>query len=353
MKGPCQRSWELEQRVVDLMRGLLNAMMRQAGKVERFKRSLDPLDALHAKYDSASEPVVPDDGWGHLQIDATSLFLLQLAQLTRSGLTLIHNRHEAAFVQNLVYYVSRAYRVPDYGIWERGDKGNHGLPERNASSIGMAKAALEALDGIDLYGEHGDGSTQVLIPMAPSCVCDGPPGPAAKGIRQQGSRQRLPLGDRLSGLAVEDPGLIERTSARIRRELGGAYGYKRFRRDGHQTVVEDISRLHYERDELAKFEGIESEWPLFLAYELMTACCEQRWDDARQWQAAPGGAPGGPRWAAPLPELYLVPEELLALERRNPGSQRRVANENVPLLWTQSLAWLGEMLLEGLIEAGS
>ena len=36
MKGPCQRSWELEQRVVDLMRGLLNAMMRQAEKVERF-----------------------------------------------------------------------------------------------------------------------------------------------------------------------------------------------------------------------------------------------------------------------------------------------------------------------------
>ena len=27
----------------------------------------------------------------------------------------------------------------DYGIWERGDKTNHGLPELNASSIGTAK----------------------------------------------------------------------------------------------------------------------------------------------------------------------------------------------------------------------
>ena len=27
----------------------------------------------------------------------------------------------------------------DYGIWERGDKLNHGFPELNASSIGMAK----------------------------------------------------------------------------------------------------------------------------------------------------------------------------------------------------------------------
>ena len=27
----------------------------------------------------------------------------------------------------------------DYGIWERGDKLNHGMPELNTSSIGMAK----------------------------------------------------------------------------------------------------------------------------------------------------------------------------------------------------------------------
>jgi len=63
--GHTSRSWELEQRVLALMRGVQNAMMRQAEKVERFKQSLDPLDALHAKYDTASgDTVVPDDGWG-------------------------------------------------------------------------------------------------------------------------------------------------------------------------------------------------------------------------------------------------------------------------------------------------
>ena len=52
------RAWELEQRVVALMRGLMRSMMRQAEKVERFKESLNPLDALHAKYDSCTgEPV--------------------------------------------------------------------------------------------------------------------------------------------------------------------------------------------------------------------------------------------------------------------------------------------------------
>ena len=37
-----KRSWELEQRVMALMRGLMRSMMRQAGKVERFKESLHP-----------------------------------------------------------------------------------------------------------------------------------------------------------------------------------------------------------------------------------------------------------------------------------------------------------------------
>ena len=352
-QGACQRCWELEQRVVDLMRGLLNAMMRQAEKVERFKSSLDPLDALHAKYDSASgAPVVPDDGWGHLQLDATSLFLLQLAQLSCSGLAVVHNRHEASFIQNLVYYVARAYRVADYGIWERGDKGNHGLPERNASSIGMAKAALEALDGIDLFASHGNGSMQVLIPHGAVVRLRR----ALTGLLPRESASKEVDSACLSVIgypawAVEDRALVERTTRRIRRELGGPYGYKRFRRDGHQTVVEDITRLHYEREELATFEGIESEWPLFLAYELVTACFEQRWDEAKLWRERLQALQVECDGERLFPELYLVPAEQLELERRAPGSQRRVANDNVPLLWTQSLAWIGEMLLDGLITA--
>ncbi len=112
LNGPGRRAHELEQRVLQLMRGLLTAMLRQAEKVERFKGSLDRLDAIHAKFDTATgDPVVPDDGWGHLQLDATALFLLQLAQLTRSGLVIVQTSHERDFIQNLVYYVARAYRV--------------------------------------------------------------------------------------------------------------------------------------------------------------------------------------------------------------------------------------------------
>ena len=94
LSGASARVYELEQRVLQLMRGLLNAMLRQAHKVERFKQTLSPLDCLHAKYDTGSgDPVFPDDGWGHLQLDATALFLLQLAQLTRSGLVVVQTSH--------------------------------------------------------------------------------------------------------------------------------------------------------------------------------------------------------------------------------------------------------------------
>ena len=350
--GSTQRSWELEQRVLGLMRGLLNSMMRQASKVERFKYSLDPLDALHAKYNSANgDQVVADDGWGHLQLDATSLFLLQLAQLSRGGIAVIRNRHEVAFIQNLVYYVARAYRVPDYGIWERGDKGNEGLPERNASSIGMAKAALEALDGVDLFSSHGDGSVQVLVPQGAVVRLRR----ALQGLLPRESASKEVDSACLSVIgypawAVEERDLVERTVQRIRRELGGPYGYKRFRRDGHQTVVEDVSRLHYERAELVNFEGVESEWPLFLAYEQLTACCEERWTDAHYWQERLKILQVERHGQQLYPELYLVPDSAVELERRAPGSQQRLANDNVPLLWTQSLAWLGEMLMEGLIE---
>ncbi|MFN9644937.1 MAG: glycoside hydrolase family 15 protein, partial [Cyanobacteriota bacterium] len=286
LNGPCRRAFELEERVLQLMRGLLAAMMRQAPKVESFKRSLRPLDALHAKFDTGSgATVVPDDGWGHLQLDATGVFLLQLAQLTRAGLVVVRTSHERDFVQNLVYYVARAYRVADYGIWERGDKSNHGLPERNASSIGMVKAALEALEGIDLLGPHGDGSWRLMIPQDALVRLRR----ALRSLLPRESASKEADSACLSVIgypawAVEDEELVARTRAKIRQDLGGAFGYKRFRRDGHQTVIEDVSRLHYEPEELAEFEHIECEWPLFLAYELLTACCEERWEEARGWR---------------------------------------------------------------------
>lgn len=89
------KTYELEQCCVKLMRGLLMAMMQQKEKVEKFKITQNPLDSLHAKYSSATgQTVVGDNEWGHLQIDAVSLYLLILAQMTASGLQIVFNLDE-------------------------------------------------------------------------------------------------------------------------------------------------------------------------------------------------------------------------------------------------------------------
>lgn len=44
---------------------------------------------------------------------------------------------EVDFVQNLVYYVERAYRIPDYGMWERGSRDNVGKRELHARYVGI------------------------------------------------------------------------------------------------------------------------------------------------------------------------------------------------------------------------
>ena len=126
------KTFLLEQATVKCMRGLLMAMMGQRTKVERFKSSFASRDALHAKYSSVTgQPVVGDKEWGHLQIDATALFLLTLAQMTASGLQIIFTLDEVAFVQNLVFYIECAYVIPDYGIWERGDKSSQSWPRQH------------------------------------------------------------------------------------------------------------------------------------------------------------------------------------------------------------------------------
>ena len=74
------------QSVVKLMRGLLSSMMKQIEKVEKFKLTQTTTDALHAKYSvSTGKAVVGDTEWGHLQLDATSLYLLVLGQMIASG----------------------------------------------------------------------------------------------------------------------------------------------------------------------------------------------------------------------------------------------------------------------------
>lgn len=350
--GDRDRSDQLEQATIKLMRGLLQSMMRQSDKVETFKSSLDPLDALHAKYDTASGlTVVADDAWGHLQIDATSLYLLMLAQMTASGLRIVTTFSEVDFVQNLVYYISSAYRTPDYGIWERGNKINNGKTEINASSVGMAKAALQALDGFNLFGPTGPKRATIhvvadAISLARTTLASLLP---RESVSKEVDSALLSIIG-FPAFAVSREKLVTRTRDEILGKLGGHYGCKRFIWDGHQTVLEETSRLYYEHSELANFEHVESEWPLFFTYLYIQALFDGNESTAQHYRDRLESLMVNVDGIGLLPELYYLPDDRVAAEKKQPGSQERVANDNVPLVWAQSLYWTGLIMHEGLLE---
>lgn len=349
--GDEHRSDLLEQSTIKLMRGLLQSMMRQSHKVEIFKHSLDNRDALHAKYDTATGlPVVADDAWGHLQIDATSLFLLMLAQMSASGLRIVCTPDEVDFIQNLVYYISSAYRTPDYGIWERGNKVNNGKTEINASSVGMAKAALQALDGFNLFGKHADkrGIVHVIadgISLARTTLASLLP---RESISKETDSALLSIIG-FPAFAVGKETLATQTRDSVLTKLGGNYGCKRFLWDGHQTVLEESSRIYYEHAELVNFANIESEWPLFFTYLYITALFDGSDATAKYYRKKLESLMVHVDGYGLLPELYYLPLENIEAEKKNPRSQTRVPNDNIPLVWAQSLYLTGLMLDEGLV----
>lgn len=346
------RTFTLSQSVVKLMRGLLCAMMRQSDRVERFKATLQPTDSLHAKYGTSSGlAVVGDDEWGHLQLDATSLYLLMLAQMIASGLKIIYSVDEVNFIQNLVHYISHTYCTPDYGIWERGNKINHGTTEINCSSVGMAKAALEAMSGFNLFGDIQ--SQEGVIHVIPSDIARSRF--TLHGLLPRESNSKETDAALLSiigypAYAVEDVALVDKTRNKIIEKLAGQYGCKRFLLDGHQSSIEDSTRLHYEPSELYEFADIESEWPLFFTYFLLDALMRNRAQEALYWREKLEPLFVEHDSNRLLPELYIVPVELIEAEKENPGSQIRIPNENIPLVWAQSLFILSDLIQDKLLE---
>uniref|UniRef100_A0A8C2KPE5 Phosphorylase b kinase regulatory subunit n=1 Tax=Cyprinus carpio TaxID=7962 RepID=A0A8C2KPE5_CYPCA len=317
------KAYELEQSVVKLMQGLLQCMMRQVTKVEKFKHTQSTKDCLHAKYHTPTcATVVGDDQWGHLQVDATSLYLLTLAQMTASGLRIISNLDEVAFIQNLVFYIEAAYKVADYGMWERGDKTNQGIPELNGSSVGMAKAALEAIDELDLFGAHG-GPKSVIhvlpdeVEHCQSILCSMLPRASTSKEIDAGLLSVISF----PAFAVEDADLVNITKSEIISKLQGRYGCCRFIRDGYRTPKEDPTRLHYDPAELKLFENIECEWPVFWTYLILDG-------------------------------IFNEDHEQVEEEYRNPRSVERVVAGQLPHMWGQSLYILGCLLAEGFLAPG-
>ncbi|XP_065885747.1 phosphorylase b kinase regulatory subunit alpha, liver isoform-like [Dysidea avara] len=350
-------AFELEQRVVKLMRGLLFSMMKQAHKVEAFKSKRSTGSSLHAKYNiKTGDTVVGDNEWGHLQLDATSLYILMVAQMTASGLQIVFTLDEVSFIQNLVFYIESAYVTPDYGLWERGDKTNNGQPELNASSIGMAKAAMEAINGLDLFGSRGGPSSVIHVLPDEIQQCNTK---LMSLLPRESSSKEIDAG-LLSiigypAFAVDSVDMINTVRKSVSEKLQGKYGCKRFLRDGYQTVKEDSSRLYYEPAELKVFENIECEWPLFFCYFYIDATFREDKRDANKYKKAIHKLALHDEedyTLTQIPELYYVPYDKTDMEYQHPHSQERCPGRKRQTTWAQSLFILGELLYDNLIVIG-
>ncbi|XP_017462867.1 PREDICTED: probable phosphorylase b kinase regulatory subunit alpha, partial [Rhagoletis zephyria] len=236
----------------------------------------------------------------------------------------------------------------------RGDKTNHGLPELNASSIGMAKAALEAMNELDLFGGRGGlpSVIHVLADEAQKCHA------VLESLLPRESNSKEVDASLLSiisfpAFAVESRELIKVTRDEIKTKLQGRYGCKRFLRDGYKTAREDPRRLYYEPSELKAFENIECEWPLFYCYLILDGLFygddEAVEEYAEKLDALLIKTEDGLRL---VPEMYAVPGHLVESEYRRPHSQERIPIGSLPFMWAQSLYTVGRLLKEGFIAPG-
>ncbi|XP_077890084.1 phosphorylase b kinase regulatory subunit alpha, skeletal muscle isoform isoform X2 [Ictidomys tridecemlineatus] len=242
----------------------------------------------------------------------------------------------------------------DFGIWERGDKTNQGISELNASSVGMAKAALEALDELDLFG--GKGGPQSVIHVLADEVqhCQS----ILNSLLPRASTSKEVDASLLSvvsfpAFAVEDSQLVELTKQEIITKLQGRYGCCRFLRDGYKTPKEDPNRLYYEPAELKLFENIECEWPLFWTYFILDGVFSGNTEQVQEYrEALEAVLIKGKNGVPLLPELYSVPPDRVDEEYQNPHTVDRVPMGKLPHMWGQSLYILGSLMAEGFLAPG-
>uniref|UniRef100_A0A672S637 Phosphorylase b kinase regulatory subunit n=1 Tax=Sinocyclocheilus grahami TaxID=75366 RepID=A0A672S637_SINGR len=350
------RTHELEHSAIKCMRGIMYCYMRQSDKVEKFKQDPSPSTCLHSIFNlQTGDEVYSYEEYSHLQIDAVSLFLLYLVEMICSGLQIIYNTDEVSFIQNLVFCVERAYRVPDFGMWERGSKYNNGSTELHSSSVGLAKAALEAINGFNLFGNQGCSWSVIFVDLDAhnrnrQTMCSLLP----RESRSHNTDSALLPCISYPAFAVDDDALYSQTLDKIVRKLKGKYGFKRFLRDGYRTANEDKNRRHYKPAEMKLFDGIECEFPLFFIYMMIDGVFRGNPAQVKEYQELLEAVIFQSfEGHAVIPKYYYVPADFVEAEQKNHGSQKRFPSssgrDGTLFLWGQALYNIAKLLVDGLI----
>ncbi|XP_039469272.1 phosphorylase b kinase regulatory subunit beta isoform X1 [Oreochromis aureus] len=350
------RTHELEHSAIKCMRGILYCYMRQADKVEEFKQDPSPSKCLHSVFHvDTGDEVYLHGNYHHLQIDAVSLFLLYLVEMICSGLQIIYNTDEVSFIQNLVFCVERAYRVPDFGMWERGSKYNNGSTELHSSSVGLAKAALEAINGFNLFGNQGCSWSVIFVDLDAhnrnrQTLCSLLP----RESRSHNTDAALLPTISYPAFAVDDDALYTQTLDKIVRKLRGKYGFKRFLRDGYRTANEDKNRHYYKPAEMKLFDGIECEFPIFFIYMMIDGVFRGNKAQVKEYQELLEPIIfQSYEGHAIIPKYYYVPADFVEAEQNKHGSQKRFPSnsgrDGKVFLWGQALYNIAKLLVDELI----
>ncbi|XP_025892326.1 phosphorylase b kinase regulatory subunit beta isoform X4 [Nothoprocta perdicaria] len=350
------RTHELEHSAIKCMRGILYCYMRQADKVQRFKQDPKPSECLHSVFSAQTgDEVFSHEEYGHLQINAVSLFLLYLVEMISSGLQIIYNTDEVSFIQNLVFCVERSYRVPDFGVWERGNKYNNGSPELHSSSVGLAKAALEAINGFNLFGNQGCSWSVIFVDFDAhnrnrQTLCSLLP----RESRSHNTDAALLPCLSYPAFALDDEALLSQTLDKVVRKLKGKYGFKRFLRDGYRTALEDKTRRYYKPAEIKLFDGIECEFPLFFIFMIIDGVFRGNSSQVKEYQDLLDPLLQHTSEGCPVvPKYYYVPADFVDLEKKNPGSQKRFPSNNGRdgkfFLWGQAVYIIAKLLADKLV----
>ncbi|KAL6739447.1 hypothetical protein Aduo_012901 [Ancylostoma duodenale] len=356
------RQTELRQSAVKTMRGILFCWMQQSERLNEFKSSISPEHALHARFDLHSGMTLNrphEKMYGHMQMDLVALYLLALTEMIASGAKVIYTHHEVNFVQNLVFYIERTYRAPDFGMWERGTRYNNGKPELHASSLGMVKAALEAINGFNLYGTTGNSASVIYMDI------DGHNRnrttfetilPRESNSKNTDAALLMTVG--WPAFASHDETLFTKTVGKCIRKLEGKFGVRRFLRDGYHCELEDNTRPYYEEHETSRFDGVESQFPMFFAYMSLTAHfrgdqqhADKYFDKLQALLVNDDSVAGG----LIVPECYCVDECYMDRERAKPNSTDLYPvnpQEFGHHLWSNAVYIILLLIRDGLIHKG-
>ena len=273
-----------------------------------------------------------------------------------SGLEIIYSMEEVALVQNLVYYIERSYRTPGFGSWGRGTKYNDGTPEVSASAIGMAKAALEAVNGFNVFGDRGSNFSVIYVDID----AHNRNRSIFETLLPRESNTKLTDAALLSTIsfpffATQNEELYSATKEAVIQHLAGEYGFKRFVGDGFGTELEDHQRRYYHKGETLEFEKVENEWPIFYINMIIDGVFKDIPDQVKMYQELLDRRMMNDfKTGDPLvPQMYQVGPGQVKHEREMPRSQRRkITNASNPeevFLCGQALLVIAELLTRGLV----